>query len=181
MEFSKNSHLIILPGNGIVNKEWAEKARDFFVAYFKSINIQYYDHWSNKSELIDMDIELKKFNDTVNALGGNVAILAKSVGTVLAMFAVHSKSIDVSRITRCVFVGLPPEWARTNGFDIDSWSNDFKIPTILIQNDHDPAASAEEIKKEQASGRYKNMTLVEVKGDDHVYGDFEEVVKYLLK
>ena len=176
-----NLNLIILPGNGDVNKEWAEKAQDFFATDFKSVLIQYYDHWSNKSELIDMDIELKKFKDTINALDGNVAILAKSVGTVLAMFAIHSKSIDVSRITKCVFVGLPPEWARTNGFDIDGWSSAFTVPTTLIQNDNDPVATAEDIRKEQVGGKFRNMTLIEVKGDDHVYGDFDEIKKYLIE
>lgn len=176
-----NLNLIILPGNGDVNKEWAEKAQDFFATHFKSVSIQYYDHWSNKSELIDIDIELKKFNDTVNALSGNVAILAKSVGTVLVMFAIHSKSIDVSHITKCVFVGLPPEWARTNGFDIDNWSATFTVPTILIQNDNDPVATTEDIRKEQMGGKFKNMRLVEIKGDDHVYRDFDEIKKYLIE
>ncbi len=176
-----NLNLIILPGNGDVNKEWAEKARDFFATHFKSVFIQYYDHWSNKSELIGMDIELKKFKDTINALDGNVAILAKSVGTVLAMFAVYSKSIDVSCITKCVFVGLPPEWARTNGFDIDGWSSAFTVPTTLIQNDNDPVATAEDMRKEQVGGKFRNMTLIEVKGDDHVYGDFDEIKKYLIE
>ncbi len=175
-----NSNLIILPGNGLTNKEWAEKARDFFANHFKSVTIQYYDHWSNKSELIDMDIELKKFTDTVNALSGNVAILAKSVGTVLTMYAIYSTSIDVSRITKCVFVGLPPEWARTKGFDIDGWSTAFTIPTTLIQNDNDPVATAEGIRKEQMGGKFKNMTLIEVKGDDHAYGDFDEIGRYLI-
>jgi hypothetical protein len=137
-----SSSLIILPGNGLTNKEWAEKARDFFASHFKSVSIQYYDHWQNVSELMDMDIELKKFTDTVNALSGDVTILAKSVGTILTIYAVHSKSIDSSRISKCVFVGLPPDWARTNGFDIDTWSADYSVPTILIQNDYDPVASA---------------------------------------
>ena len=97
------------------------------------------------------------------------------------MYAVHSKSIDSSRISKCVFVGLPPEWARTNGFDIDGWMVDYAIPTTLIQNDHDPVASSEDIRKEQESGKFKNMTLVEVKGDDHMYGDFDRIRKYMLR
>jgi len=32
-----SSNLLILPGNGSTNKEWAEKARDFFAAHFKSV------------------------------------------------------------------------------------------------------------------------------------------------
>ncbi len=176
-----NLNLIILPGNGDINKEWAEKARDFFATYFKSVAIQYYDHWSNKSELIDIDVELKKFTDTVNALSGDVVILAKSVGTILTMYAIYSKSTDMSYITKCVFVGLPTEWARTNSFDIDSWSSTFTIPTTLIQNDNDPVTSAVEIKKEQENGRFKNVTLIEVKGDDHMYGDFDEIKKYLIE
>ena len=174
-----NSNLIILPGNGPTNKEWAEKARDFFASHFQSVSVQYYDHWQNGSELIDMNIELRKLTDTVKSLEGEIVILAKSIGTVLTMYAVHSKSIDPSRISKCVFVGLPPEWARTNGFDINSWSIAFTIPTILIQNDNDPVTSAFEIRKEQTSGRFKSMTLVEVKGDSHEYDNFDEIGKYL--
>ena len=175
------SNLIILPGNGPTNKEWAEKARDFFVLHFKSVSIQYYDHWQNGSKLIDMNVELRKLTDIVNSLQGEIVILAKSVGTILTMYTIYSKSIDPSRIARCVFVGLPPEWARTNGFDINSWSIAFTIPTILIQNDNDPVATAEDIRKEQEDGKFKNMTLVEVKGDDHVYGDFDRIRKYMLR
>ncbi|MCL4480496.1 MAG: hypothetical protein M1113_03305 [Candidatus Thermoplasmatota archaeon] len=175
-----NSNLIILPGNGPTNKEWAEKARDFFVNHFKSVTIQYYDHWSNNAELIDIDIELKKLTNTLNTLNGDIVILAKSIGTVLAMYAFYSKTVDASQISNCVFVGLPPEWARANGFDIDNWSSTFAIPSILIQNNNDPVATAEDIRKEQASGRFRNMTLVEVKGDGHMYGDFDEIKKYLV-
>lgn len=89
-----NSNLIILPGNGPTNKEWAEKARDFFASHFKSVTIQYYDHWSNNAELIDIDIELKKLTNTLNTLNGDIVFLAKSAGTVLTMYAVHSKSIE---------------------------------------------------------------------------------------
>lgn len=174
-----NSNLIILPGNGLTNKEWAKKAQDFFASHFQSVSVQYYDHWQNGSELIDMNIELRKMTDTIKSLEGEIVILAKSVGTVLAMFAVHSKSIDVSRIIKCVFVGLPPEWARTNGFDIDGWSTAFTIPTTLIQNDNDPVATAEDIKKEQESGKFKNMTIVEIKGDNHEYDNFDDIGKYL--
>lgn len=162
-------------------KNGLKKREIFFAPYFKSVTVQCYDHWSNKSELIDVDIELKKFINTVNNLSGDVAILAKSVGTILTMYAVYSKSIDASRIAKCVFVGLPPGWARTNGFDIDSWSTAFTIPTTLIQNDNDPVATAEDILKEQAGGKFNNMALIEVKGDDHVYGDFDAIGKYLLE
>ncbi|OGI66339.1 hypothetical protein A2647_01870 [Candidatus Nomurabacteria bacterium RIFCSPHIGHO2_01_FULL_40_24b] len=176
-----NSNLIILPGNGAINKEWAEKARDFFDTHFKSVTIQYYEHWSNDSELIDIDIELKRFANTVNTLNGDIAILAKSVGTILTMFAIYSKSVDPLRVTKCVFVGLPPEWARTKGFDIDSWSTAFTIPSTLIQNDNDPVTSALEIRREQANGRFNTIKLVEVKGDDHVYGDFDAIGRYLIE
>ena len=174
-------HLIIIPGNGPTNKEWAEKAQDFFATHFKSVSIQYYDHWSNGSELIDMKVELDKFTGTVKSLDGNIVILAKSIGTVLFMLSIHSKSIDPSWISKCVFVGLPPEWARTNGFDVDSWSSAFTIPTTLIQNDNDPVVTAEGIRKEQVDGKFRNMILVEVKGDDHVYVDLDEIKKYLIQ
>lgn len=173
-------HLIIIPGNGSSNKAWAEKARDYFGDDFKSVSVQYYDHWSSGGESIDMKVELDKFMDTVNSLDGNIVILAKSIGTVLFMFSIHSKLVDPSRISKCVFVGLPPEWARINGFDIDSWSTAFNRPTTLIQNDNDPVATAEDIRKEQVGGKFKNMTLIEVKGDDHVYGDFDEIGIYLV-
>ena len=176
-----NQNLIIFPGNGPTNKEWSEKARDFFATDFKSVTIQYYNHWSNNAELIDIDVELKKLTDAVNTLSGDIVILAKSVGTILTMYAIYSKAIDVSRIKKCVFVGLPPEWARTNGFNIDRWSTAFTIPATLIQNDNDPVTSAADIRREQTKGNFSTMALVEVKGDDHVYGNFDEIIKYLIE
>ncbi len=173
-------NLIIIPGNGPTNKEWAEKARDYFAKDFKSVTVQYYDHWSKGAELIDMDTELKKLTDTINTSLGQIVILAKSIGTVLAMYTIHSKVVDSSRIAKCIFVGLPPVWARTNGFDIDGWSADYTIPTTLIQNDQDPVATANDIRKEQLSGKFTSLKLVEQRGDDHVYEDFSGIEKYLL-
>lgn len=173
-------HLIIIPGNGSSNKIWAEKARDYFSNDFVSVSVQYYDHWSNGGELIDMKVELYKLTDIANSLDGNIVILAKSVGTVLFMFSIHSKSIDPSRISRCVFVGLPPEWARTNGFDIDTWSANFFLPTILIQNDSDPVATVTDIRAEQKAGSFQSLILTERKGSDHNYDDFQFIGKYLL-
>ncbi len=91
-------HLIIIPGNGSSDKIWAEKARDYFGDDFKSVSVQYYDHWSNGGELIDMKVELNKLTNIINSLDGNILILAKSIGTVLFMFSIHSKSIGPSRI-----------------------------------------------------------------------------------
>lgn len=173
-------NLIIIPGNGATNKEWAEQARDYFADDFKSVSVQYYDHWASGGELIDMEIELKKLTNTAESLSGGIAILAKSIGTALFMLSIHSKSIAAERIGRCVFLGLPPEWARKNGFDIDDWSSDYFVPTTLIQNDHDPVASAEDIRREQAEGKFGSLNLIARKGDDHSYEDFEEVKKYLI-
>lgn len=171
---------MIIPGNGASNKEWAEKARDYFADDFKSISVQYYDHWASGGELIDMEIELKKLTNTARSFSGDIAILAKSIGTVLFMLSIHSKTIAAERIGRCVFLGLPPEWARKNRFDIDAWSSDYSVPTTLIQNDHDPVASAEDIRREQAEGKFGSLDLIVCKGDDHSYEDFEEIREYLV-
>lgn len=175
-----NSNLIILPGNNLVNKEWVEKARDFFASHFKSVSVQYYDHWQNGNEIIDIAVECKKLAGTFQSLKGNVTIFAKSAGTILTMYAIHTKVLNSSLIKRCVFVGLPPTWAREHDFDIDGWSTDYTVPTILLQNDHDPAASASDIQEEQAKGNFTFLELIEQKGEDHVYDDFELIKKYLI-
>lgn len=180
MKDSKDSHLIILPGNGSVNKEWSEKIHNYFLPDFKSVLVQNYDHWSIGGELIDMEVELKKLTSTAKSLSGDIAILAKSIGTALFMLSIHSKSIAAERIGRCVFLGLPPEWARNNGFDIDAWSSDYFIPTTLIQNTDDPVATVNDIKEEQMSGKFQSLTLVEHIGDDHVYSDLPYIRKYLI-
>ncbi len=54
------------------------------------------------------------------------------------------------------------------------------MPTTLIQNDHDPVASVEDIRREQAEGKFGSLNLIARKSDDHLYADFENIREYLV-
>lgn len=177
---NKVSNLIILPGNGSINKDWAEKARDFFSPNFASVSIQYYDHWSSGGEVINMNIELEKLEKTFYNLKGNIVIFAKSAGALLFMSVIYLKLVDDSRISKSIFVGFPPTWARANGFDVDLWSSGYSIPTVIIQNINDPLSPVGDIRKEQANGKFTSLRLIEQEGTDHVYENFVDFEKYLI-
>ena len=174
------STLIILPGNSPKNKEWAISAREAFMSMFKSVVIDEYDHWSNnREESLDLKLEANKLAKIIDSVDQPIEIFAKSAGTVLVLYAVHNKIIDMSKVHKCVFVGFPLAWALENGLDISTWSENYDIPTILIQNDQDPVASAADIQAEQSRGHFKGFELIVQNGNDHLYGNFDDIKEYL--
>lgn len=172
--------LVILPGNSPKNKEWAISAHGAFMSMFKSVVVDEYDHWNkNREESIDLNLEANKLAKIIESANRPIEIFAKSAGTILVLYAVHYKIISASQIHKCVFVGFPLTWALDNGLEISTWSENYDIPTILIQNDLDPVASASDIKAEQSRGYFKGFELIVQKGNDHVYGNFDDISKYL--
>lgn len=178
MNSKNNLTLVVLPGNSSKNREWMFAAQAAFRPIFKQVIMDEYDHWSNSKETIDLNIEAAKLSAIVDSVEQPVEIFAKSAGTILVLYAIHNKIIDPKKILKCVFVGFPLLWAKENGFDIDTWCEEYEILTTLIQNDHDPVTSSNEIEDAQSQGQFRTLELVIQKGDDHMYGNFDDFKKY---
>ena len=121
-------NLILLAGNSIDNREWIEEVESVLKPLFYSTQIQYYDHWQSGEELIDLDKEIKKLTETTKSKKQYI-IFAKSAGGLITLKAIYQRKISPSR---CIFVGIPINWAKKYGFDIAKWFKDFNIPLIII-------------------------------------------------
>lgn len=165
--------LIILPGNGQANKEWADDAGQAFLDIFKDQYKQYYSHWDTGEEIINLDVELKKLKDNI----GNekeYIVFAKSAGSLLSIYGVFMGEIKPKR---CIFVGLPIGWAKDNNFSLEIWLEKFDIPTIIIQNSNDPYTSFMEVQEIILKLGKKNIEVIEISGNDHKYDDFKLIKK----
>jgi len=160
--------LILLSGNSYTHKEWIEQVEDSLRDLFDSTYIQYYKHWEDKSPVIHLDHELDVLKTAVDPKDPEYVVFAKSAGTLLALSAVNK---GIFKPKRCIFVGLPVVWGRTNGFEVDSWIQDYSINTLFIQKTHDPAMFFSDLELYLQDKKVVNSSLVELPGDDHYYGD----------
>ena len=159
--------LVILPGNSHLNKEWTDEASSFFSKNFEDRYVQNYSHWENGQDTINFEVEAKKLAENIGS--AECIILAKSAGAMLAIYCVSKNLIKPNR---CVFVGLPVIWAKERNFDLESWIQDFNVPSTIIQNSNDPVTSYAQAKSFLDSLHKENIKIIETPGDDHGYEDF---------
>ena len=163
--------LILLAGNSIDNKEWIEEVESAFKPFFSLTQIQYYDHWQSGKELIDLNKEIKKLTETTKSKKQYV-IFAKSAGSLVTLKAIFEKKISPHK---CIFIGIPINWAKKYGFDIKKWFKDFDLPSLIIQHTNDPIASIQELSKFLKKETVANCKLVELSGNDHYYSEIDKI------
>src|SRR3989344_8632137 len=77
----------LLPGFSLKNKEWAEEVREKLKPEIPVI-VFYWPHWETGEKEEDwIEKEADKILEQAKATGGMVNILAKSIGTIVAMRA----------------------------------------------------------------------------------------------
>lgn len=164
-------NLILLAGNSINNRQWLKQAESVFRSDFDSIQIQDYDHWRFGRELIDLDKEVEKLVKITKSKKDYI-VLAKSAGSLIASKAIYEKKISPEK---CIFVGVPLDWSREHGFDIDKWFKNFSIPSTIIQHINDPIATPEELLEFLKKQNATNYNLIELTGYDHYYGKLDKI------
>lgn len=166
-------NIILLGGNSKKNKDWLLQLAEYFKSYFNEIVVQNYAHWDTDSNSIDIESEVQRLSETT-AKNQPYVIFAKSIGVVLVLKAVYEGKINPKQ---CVFVGTAVNLAHKLGYEIDIWFKDYNIPTLLIQNNNDPAVSSVELKNILDDSNVKNYQLVELIGNTHDYQNIEELGK----
>ena len=161
--------IILLGGNSKTNKEWIHEVGKAFAPLFEKATVLDYEHWDTGGALIDLDAELVRLQGLIRGDSGQI-IFAKSAGTLLALRGIKEGKL---RPKGCIFTGLAAGWGRVNGFDVDSWLENYSTPTLFIEKTFDPACSFQELKSLIEAARVKNFLLKEMPGDDHDYGDIE--------
>jgi len=165
-------NLIILPGNSPRNKEWAHQAAEAFDDEFDLIYTQEYRHWDMDErigEIISFPTELQELERHA-PLTLPYMIFAKSAGAILTMLAVHK---GILHPQRCVFLGVPILLARKDNIGIDDWIKHYSVPTLVIQNSHDPVTDFRTVEHFITGHGKNNFTLKELPGTHHTYNDFK--------
>jgi len=184
--------LILLPGNDAKNKEWIEWVAESVKARYDRRIVQYYDHWTKGGE-ISPEVELKKLSELALGLeaknikkvagegkgegkervqeAGGYAVFGKSVGVVLALGAIAQGAIAPKK---CIFVGSAIGFGKRLGLPVEEWLiglNDKQIPTVFIQQENDPAISADDLETLLQKIGFTDYQLIKVPGGDHIYKD----------
>lgn len=167
-------HLILLPGNSPANESWIEEVEAALKPYFEGTFVQKYRHWLTGSPYLDLDYELKVLAESVPL---SYAIFAKSAGVSLTIKGVFEKRIAPQK---CVFVGSPFPLGRLEGLKESGWLEGYFIPSLFIQQEKDPVASYEEIKRILETLKVKNCQLVKIPGSSHHYADIEKLKKLTI-
>ena len=165
--------LIVLPGNSVSNQAWGEAAAEYFGDWFREVYLQYYDHWESGEANINLESELVKLKEVVikDDVETEYVIVAKSIGSILALLAIH---LEIINPEKCVFFGMPLDLAAADIFK-DNWSalSDLKVPTLSFHNEADPTANFH-FTKNILTAHAPAIKLVARSGNNHNYDEFAE-------
>lgn len=162
---------IILPGFSEHNKDWVDELE-------KSLNLSHqvigvnWEHWKAKGGL-KIKMEMEKIKKIVGKDDFN--IIAKSVGTMVALKALETYKDKVNKIILC---GIPSISEKR----IDLFKNsikDFNTKNIIcFQNSFDPFVSFKNLEKELIKIN-KNIKMIEKPFRNHDYYYIKDFINFL--
>ncbi|MFW5846860.1 MAG: hypothetical protein ACOCUU_01750 [Nanoarchaeota archaeon] len=163
--------LYILPGNHISNKEWARDLKNSLINNFKKIEMIEYLHWTNNKDIMDLDHEVEHLKIIMND-EKEFGIIAKSLGCILTLKAIKEKKISPKFI---VLLGIPIEWCKENGIEIEKYIKEFSCPTLLFHNKGDPTISSDELFEYLEKRKINNYNLIKLDNNTHDYINFSKM------
>lgn len=164
--------IIILPGNSIHNKEWAEElARN--LSSVGNCRVQNYRHWQTGEKDIDFEYEIKILAESVRGKKDYI-LVGKSAGAITILEALSRKIVNPKK---CVLMGLPFDFASKHGKDLIRAISSSNIRREFIQNKDDPYGSAETVRKLLTFSKIHNYSFTETIGNTHDYLDYTLIAK----
>jgi predicted alpha/beta-hydrolase family hydrolase len=161
---------LILGGENPRHYEWVRRVAVELQPHFKHAEYLDYRHWST-GEPTDVAHELEAAERLAARLGDYV-IVAKSIGTVIAILGISGEKL---KPVRCVFMGLPLGAAERFIRDKSAFAN--VPPTMFVQNEHDPLGSGAEAAAYLKALPIKQYDLIVIPGDTHDYADFALIAR----
>jgi predicted alpha/beta hydrolase family esterase len=165
---------VVIPGFSVKNKKWAEAAA-------KEIKLDHvvrpilWSHWEDSEKKFDPE---EKANDIIDVLlKDQVNIIAKSIGTLVAIFMI--KKIN-TRIEKVILCGIPlNDIEEREKEEIRNALKAFPVEKIIcFQNQDDPHGSYDQVKK-FLSEISPDIKLVLKSGEDHEYPYYSEFQSFL--
>ncbi|MBI4973613.1 hypothetical protein HZC27_03325 [Candidatus Roizmanbacteria bacterium] len=166
-------NLILLPGN--TDQVWIKEVEKNIFSFFDNLYLIEYAHHAKGKYLIDLNYELNALSKLIQTEKiDDYVIFAKSAGTLLTIKGIHEGVLNPQK---CIFLGVPINWAYHYKFNIDAWIQNYSIPTLFIQQTNDLYYSFKELKSYLNGFSVKNSQIFEVAGSDHHYSNIEEMKK----
>jgi len=155
---------IILPGYSPKNKDWAEEIKKEME--LEDVVVHEWRHWGeDKSSSLSLRYELKKVQENLGK--GRVNIIAKSVGTRVAM---HLLSEIPKQINKLILCGIPTKGENEKTFNLYKSGLERISPDrlIIFQNEKDYFAKYVDIVKFIGKINSK-IKIVKMPRSDHHY------------
>lgn len=167
---------LILPGFSLPNKDWAEKIKKELAPTI-SAEVIYWPHWKTGKEEPDW-IETEA--DKLSQREGHINILAKSIGTAVAMVVLKLKPELINKLILC---GIPLHDLSTGDeiyYEVLKRYPEEKLPSILcIQNENDPHATFSQVEKFIHALR-PEIKILSKPGDNHEYPYTDDFTYFFL-
>lgn len=169
-------NLVLLGGNSSENEPWIREVEKNLQPYFDSTHVFTYSHWKTGEMLIDINLEITRIEKYVKNLGTYI-IFAKSAGCLVVSKAIKERVINPKK---CIFVGVPLDWAKLNSFDAPNWLSGNNTPTLIIQHTNDPFATSSQVKLLLDTLNIENTRLKEIPGNDHTYNEIDSLTNLIV-
>jgi hypothetical protein len=177
-------NILLLGGVSDSNKQWVGEWAELLRGHGHVVEAVHYDHWGFPEKAFDFEIESEKISRLGEEFKRGI-VVAKSIGSVLAVYATHQQIIFPDK---AVFLGFP---VKSNGqavstmkIDLEAWLKDYRVSTKVYQNQDDPVTNFEEAKSalQNFAGEAFTSGVVKIEavpGDTHKYPPeiyFEKVI-----
>ncbi len=167
-------YTLILPGFSPHNKAWALKVQ----SNLPGSEVHFWKHWETGK---NADFSPTREIQRISQKNGNneFNILAKSVGTVVAMYLVEAYIDKVKKVILC---GIPLKFEGVKNKDLEKYRKilgSLNPKNIQVyQNDKDPWADLNKV-SELIGSINKNIPVIVKSRSDHEYPYFEEFINFL--
>ncbi len=160
---------IVMGGQEPSNEAWATDVANSLrlKRVFADESVFSYEHWLPDAvePTIDVDREVVRLKEHVAQLETSCAIVAKSVGCLVAIRAFQEGAIPLER---AVLMGIAAAHAR-------ELLAGYAVLTLCIQQKQDPAMGCEDLRQLLAGGNAKNCRVVGVPGSDGCYSKIDTI------
>lgn len=167
-------NVLILGGNSPQHKQWIRDVQAALEPDFDEVRVLDYKHWGTGDKNANIEHEIVAASELV-ADWDSYAVVAKSVGTVIAVLA-HARGLLDAKTY--ILLGVPIDGIA--GQAIEFTPSLTTLPhSSIVQNSNDPFGSAEKIRALLAEHGLANIQLVETPGNTHDYLDYATIKQYL--
>lgn len=163
---------LILGGESPRHHAWVRVVAEALEPHYDKVAFLDYHHWQADGAEIDLEYELNAAAKLAGTLGDYI-VVAKSIGTVIAILANARGRIAPHS---CVFLGFPLRVVA--GVRPEVAAGLKSLPrTVFVQNEQDPLGSAAAIQAYVEANPPARYKLQELPGDTHDYTDFKLIAQ----